>query len=91
MTTGASNKKPAIPKRVAYRKLGNKITIVDPESNTMITLNEVGSRVFELVGEPLEAIVESICKEFEVDEARATREVEEFIYLLEKKRLLRTL
>lgn len=72
--------------RVVSRKIVDELILVPIRQNvadmeTLYTLNEVGARVYELVDgqRPVEAIVERIVSEFDVDRATAEADVREFL------------
>jgi len=60
--------------------------------NAIYTLNEVGSRIWQLIDGPttVERIVEEICRQFDVSPAQAERDVVEFLDALEGAGLIRS-
>jgi Coenzyme PQQ synthesis protein D (PqqD) len=64
--------------------------VVDLES--LYVLNEVGSRIWQLVGSPTTAdrIAEVIAQEFEVPAERAAEDVGEFLAALDARGLIRS-
>lgn len=73
-----------------YRIFEGQATIVLPDGSYIKVLNEVGSRVWDLLdGERTEAeIVDVICEEFETPRDRAEQDVREFIAALAEHRML---
>jgi hypothetical protein len=73
----------AIPKkneRVAARVVEGKALIVVIDQKQLHTLNEVGTRVWELCdGRNVDAIAEAMVGEFEVDKPTALRDVQRFV------------
>jgi hypothetical protein len=67
--------------RIAARVVEGKALIVVIDHKQLHTLNEVGTRVFELCdgGRTVQAIADAIMDEFEVDAATALRDVERFV------------
>ena len=71
---------------VVSRKIVDELILVPmrkdvADMETLYTLNEVGARVYELIGgkRALREIVNTIVKEFEVTEQQAESDVREFI------------
>ncbi|AKT43456.1 PqqD family peptide modification chaperone [Chondromyces crocatus] len=75
---------------VAWRILDGVAVLVVPSSPAIQTLNEVGSLVWQLAdGRSLDAIVDAVVREFEVEEAQARADVEHFVSELEGLGMLR--
>lgn len=78
----------AIPKRserIAARVVEGKLLLVLIDQKQLHTLNQVGTRVWELCdGRNLTAIARSIVDEFEIDEATALRDVQRFVQELNR-------
>jgi hypothetical protein len=65
--------------RTACRVIGGKAVVITIDQNQVHVLNSVGTRVWELAdGRPLDAIVDAIVDEFEVERAQAARDVRAF-------------
>jgi hypothetical protein len=65
--------------RTACRVIDGKAVVITIDHNQVHVLNSVGTRVWELAdGRPLDAIVDAIVDEFEVDRARAALDVRTF-------------
>lgn len=65
--------------RTACRVIDGKAVVITIDQNELHVLNSVGTRVWELAdGRPLDAIVEQIVREFEVEPARAAEDVRAF-------------
>lgn len=75
----------------ASRTYEGEGVIIHSGSMELNVVNPVGTRVWELVnGErTVSAIVEEVCREFDVDEDQAREDVLEFLAELEKKDLVR--
>lgn len=73
----------AVPRRnqrVAARVVDGKALIVVIDDKRLHTLNEVGTRVWELCdGRSLEAIADAIVDEFEIDKPTALEDVQRFV------------
>jgi len=83
----------APPKRhptAGFRVFEGQATIVMPDGSYIHGLNEIGSRVWELLdGEKDESqIVNIVCEEFETTREVAERDVREFLATLEANRML---
>ena len=78
----------AVPRRnqrVAARVVEGKALIVVIDEKRLHTLNEVGTRVWELCdGRSVDAIADAVVDEFEVDKATALADVERFVDELHK-------
>lgn len=76
----AGNAKPKKNSRNAARVVDGKALIVVIDRKQLHTLNAVGTRVWELCdGRSIDAIVESIMSEFDVDGPTALRDVQHFL------------
>lgn len=80
---------------VVVRRVGDESVVVPVRNrvgdlDSIFTLNEVASRVWELLDgkRPLDAIVETICDEFEVTADVAKNDVEELIRSLKEVHLV---
>jgi len=78
------------------RSVAGETIVVPIKSNvgdldSIYTLDEVGTRIWQLMDEcaSVEAIVKSICQEYDVDSAEAERDVSEFLCSLETAGLIR--
>ena len=74
----------------AFRIFEGQATIVMPDGSYIHVLNEIGSRVWELLnGERSESeILDLICGEFDTTRDVAERDVREFLTALETNRML---
>ena len=77
-------------KDVAWRMIDGEVVIVTPSDSTMHTLNDVGTRIWELItGErSLSEVAEILCAEFDVDKQRAEKDTLWFVQCLAKKGLV---
>jgi len=75
---------------VVAKRLGQAAILVDVPTNRIFELNETGTRVWELLDQGVDpgGIVHHLVNEFEVDEERATTEVEDLISHLRTEGLL---
>lgn len=80
----SSAPQPGLPcrsERTAFRVVGGEALVMVVDRKELHRLNDVGSRVFELCDgrTTVDAIVESIVREFAVDVPTARADVEHFI------------
>jgi len=80
---------------VVVRRVGEESVVVPIRNrvgdlDSIFTLNEVASRVWELLdgARPLDAIVETICEEFEVTSDVARSDVQELLDALQQVHLV---
>ena len=75
---------------VISKRLDQTSVLVHIPTNRIFELNETGSRVWEMMGENLNAdqIVRRLVDEFEVEEAQAANEVAELLTRLRDEGLL---
>ena len=80
---------------VVVRRVGDESVVVPVRNrvgdlDSLFTLNEVASRVWELLDgqRPLDAIAETICAEFEVAPEVAAADIEELMHALEQVHLV---
>ncbi|MBI5498912.1 MAG: PqqD family protein [Deltaproteobacteria bacterium] len=74
---------------VAFRVIDGQAVIVVPATQSMHTLNEVGTFVWERCeGRTVDEIVGLLVEEFEVDDATARGDLETFARELGEKRML---
>jgi len=84
--TGAPRRHPT----AGFRIFEGQATIVMPDGSYIHVLNEIGSRVWDLLnGQRTESdIVDIICEEFEITRDVAEKDVREFLAALETNRML---
>jgi Coenzyme PQQ synthesis protein D (PqqD) len=72
---------PCRSERIAYRVIGGEALVMVVDRKALHRLNDVGSRVFELCDgqTSIDAIVEAIVVEFDVDAPTARADVQAFI------------
>lgn len=77
---------------VATADLGGESVLLDPVSGRYFGLNEVGTRIFELLGEPrsVSSIVDVLVQEYEVSEDQLRRDVEQFVSEMMSRGLVET-
>ncbi len=75
---------------LAAKQVGNELVLVPLQGsvadlNTMFTLNEVGSFIWEKLdeNESVESMVDAVVSEFEIDRETATEDVTSFLVELE--------
>jgi hypothetical protein len=80
---------------VVVRRIGDESVVVPVRSHvgdldSLFTLNEVASRVWELLDgrHSLDAIIETLCEEFDVTAEVAAKDVEDLIRTLEEAHLV---
>jgi len=80
----------ALNSDVIAKRLDQVSVLVHIPTNRIFELNETGSRVWEMIGEGLntDQIVERLAEEFDVEEARASDEVNELLTRLRNEGLL---
>ncbi len=85
-----NDKHPLRHPRIASRMFEGEVVIVDPEKNMVRMLNQVGSRVWELIDgtRTTKEIVVQLVEEFDVKKEEAKNSVEGFIEDLADKGLL---
>lgn len=74
----------------ASRKLGGEIVVLTPADSKLHTLDELGSRIFELAdgSRKVSDIVQQITEEYDVDLDTATRDTTEFVRALVDAKVL---
>jgi hypothetical protein len=77
-------------KDVAWRMIDGEAVIITPADSTMHTLNDVGTRIWELMTgtRTLREVAGVLCAEFEVDKDRAEKDTLWFAECLAKKGLV---
>lgn len=75
---------------VVYRRLGDTAVLVHLGTNEIFELNDSGARLWELLGEGhgLDDAIQTLVREFDVDEATARRECGDLVTDLLGRRLL---
>ena len=85
-----NTKKPLKPSQhVASRKIEDETVILDLQTSDYFLLNEVGSRIWELLqeGKDEDEIVKALEREFTVDGKKARKDVGAFMGQLKKERI----
>lgn len=84
------NQYPIASADLVGRMVGDEAVLVLPGQGQVKVLNEVGARIWSLAdgSRTVQAIVQTICQEFEVDEMRAEADIKEFIEVLVQKGIL---
>src|SRR5262249_55662775 len=75
---------------VIAKRLDQMSVLVHVPTNRIFELNETGSRVWEMIGESLNAdqIVQRLTDEFDIEEAQAANQVKELLTKLSDEGLL---
>ena len=84
------NTKLSIPPQVLSRVVGNETVLLDLESGVYFGLDNTGKRIWEAIGKglTLRETVAVITSEYEVDEAQAQEDVNDFVRDLVERGLL---
>lgn len=79
-----------VPGHVMARHAGQETVLLDLDSGVYYTLDEIGSRIWELAAEArtLAEVSQSLIDEYDVDAATAERDVLEFASELEGRGLM---
>ena len=77
---------------VATADLGGESVLLDPTSGRYFGLNEVGTRIFELLGEPrsVSDLVNILMEEYEVGAPQLRSDVEQFVGEMMSRGLIET-
>lgn len=81
---------------VSHRKdidttdLNGDVVMMDLEEGRYFSLNSVGSRIWELIGEPVEInkVVDSLLEEYEIDRDECEKNVLEFLGKLDTAKII---
>lgn len=66
--------------RIASRVIDGRAVVIVLDAQRLHTLNEVGTRVWELAdGRSIESLVEALVEDFEVDRATALADAQRFV------------
>ncbi len=81
----------SIAQDVVARDLAGEAMILDLETGTYFGLNEAGTRVWHMLEEraTTEEIIAALLEEYDVEESRLRREVEDLVATLSAKGLVR--
>jgi len=81
-----------VPSRsAAFRRIGDEVIIVDTLAGRMMSLNETGSAIWELLGvRSLDEICHELTNRYEVDSEQALREVIVFLEVMLSRGLIET-
>jgi len=82
--------KVAIPEDVVFRDLAGEAVILNLVSGTYFGLNEVGTRIWNLLAEhgSTEQVLASVLAEYEVEEAQLRQDLEALLQALTEKGLI---
>ena len=86
----AAETKPARTSHVVYRIVDGEAVIVEPRNGLINVINEVGSRMWELIDgqRSISAIAETISDEYDVSPDNALKDALPFFDDLESKKLI---
>jgi hypothetical protein len=75
---------------VVWRKVSGEVVILDMESSVYYSLDEMGARIWELIGQgkPLQEIIQILAEEYEATEERLQRDIGEFLKRLQRERVI---
>lgn len=75
---------------LAFRVIQGEAIILTAKDRVIHTLNEVGTRIWELIDTGIKVgdLIAKICEEYEVDERQAERDVLEFLGELKEKGII---
>jgi hypothetical protein len=76
--------------QTASRVIDGEAVILRPMDNVILSLNETGTRIWELLerSQSVSSILRTICAEFEVDEDTAAADVAAFLTEMQGKGLI---
>lgn len=76
--------------RVAFRRVGEQVVLVNPDDNVLMTLNSTGSEVWEWLDgkRSVEEIAVALQQKFEVSTEEALRDVVTFLGLMLDRKLV---
>jgi hypothetical protein len=76
--------------RVLWKKIDKEIVILDIENDSYFSLNDAGSRVWELLsrGLDIKSISGQIAKEYRADIKKVMKDVESVILKLKREKLI---
>ena len=79
-----------IASHVAWRRVEDEIVVLDLETSIYYSLNEVASRIWELIhqGKGASEISQALTKEYEVDGKRVQKDASSFVAELKKEKLI---
>jgi len=81
----------SIPRDVLSQDVGEETVILSIESGNYFGLNQVGSRIWSLLqeGRPVQAVIATLVKEYEVSEERLKTDMQQFLSSLLSQGLIR--
>ena len=73
-----------VPPDVLFRDLAGEAVLLDLKSQRYFGLNEVGTRIWQLVNEDgrIEAVVEAMCSEYDAPAAELRQDLRSFLHEL---------
>lgn len=75
--------------RIAYRRIGDSVVLVNIEDNTMIRLNDTGSEIWaNMDGRTVAELAARVCSVFDVPEEQALADTREFLEMLHGRGLV---
>lgn len=76
---------------VISERFGEEVVLLNLKTNRFFALNKTGARLWELLasGEQLDEIEKKLHREFDVDEAELTANVQRMLKAMERERLVR--
>lgn len=76
---------------ISWTKMGDRVVILDSRDGRVYhEMDEVGSFIWENLEAPigLEKLVEQVTDEFDIDQAQASKDVQDFLESLKKQNLI---
>ena len=75
--------------KAAYRRIGDEVVIVNTQNNTLLTLNETGSRIWTILdGRSVAQVAASLSEEYEIALEVAVEDTIDFINELSLRGLI---
>lgn len=84
--------RPTVAEKLIWRETMDGIVIIDPSVGKVRVLNGIGSVIWKLIAEDqkrVEAIVDQIVTEYEVDVAQARQDLDAFLEDLTSRNILK--
>ena len=76
---------------IAWRKVADEAVILDMDTAVYYSLNEVGTRIWELLvagGRSVPEVIQAVAEEYDAAEGSIQRDVHEFIRNLQKEKVI---
>ena len=75
---------------ILWRRIKDEAVLLDKDSSVYYSLNDVGARIWDLIGqdESERGIVQKLCKEFDVEAQEARRDLDALLGQLSREKLI---